>query len=124
MKFSSIDMKTSATKMVMELKGELKLITFTDATWDLWCRVFNSHDNGNIVNLETKTTYKSDPKMKVPPILYEFFRPMQGLTEVELYCVAQHILLETPRGTLSYPKIFLKMPRHSKPSTYHIKEWC
>ena len=117
-------MKTSATKTVMELKGELKLITSADSTWEMWCRVFDSHNVGNIVNLETEVTYKSDPKVKVPPILREFFRPLQGLTELELYRAAQHILLETPRRTLPYPKIFLKRPKHMKPSTYHIKEWC
>lgn len=117
-------MKTSATKTVMELKGELKLITSTDRTWNMWCRVFDSHNNGDIVNPETENTYKSDPKVKVPPILREFFRPLQGLTELELYRAAEHILLETPGRTLPYPKIFLKRPRHMKPSTYHIKEWC
>ena len=123
-KFSSIDMKTSATKTVMELKGELKLITSDDSTWDLWCRVFDSHNNGDLIDVETEVPYKSEPKVKVPPILREFFRPLQGLTELELYRAAQHILLETPRRTLPYPKIFLKRPRHMKPSTYHIKEWC
>ena len=117
-------MKTSATKTVMELKGELKLITSSDSTWEMWCRVFDSHNVGNIVNPETEVTYKSDPKVKIPPILREFFRPLQGLTELELYRAAQHILLETPRRTLPYPKIFLKRPKHMKPSTYHIKEWC
>ena len=117
-------MKTSATKTVVELKGELKLITSTDTTWDMWCRVFDCHNIGDIVNPETEVTYRSDPKLKVPPILREFFRPLQGLTELELYRAAQHILLETPRRTLPYPKIFLKRPKHMKPSTYHIKEWC
>lgn len=64
-----------------------------------------------------ETTYKSDPKMKVPCILWEFFRPLQRLTELELYQVAEYILLETQRGMPLHPKIFLKHPRH-------IKEWC
>lgn len=117
-------MKTSATKTVTELKGEMKLITSSDTTWDMWCRVFDCHNIGDIVNPDTEMAYKSEPKSKVPPILREFFRPLQGLAELELYRAAQHILLETPRRTLPYPKIFLKRPRHMKPSTYHIKEWC
>ena len=123
-KFSSIDMKTSGMKTVMELKGELKLITASAETWAIWLRLFDAHNNGDLVNPDTENTYRSDPKIKVPPILREFFRPLQGLLDSELYRVAQHILLETSRRTLPYPKIFLKRPKHMKPSTYHIKEWC
>ena len=117
-------MKTSGMKTVMELKGELKLITATEDTWAIWLRLFDAHNNGDLVNPDTENTYRSDPKIKVPPILREFFRPLQGLLDSELYRAAQHILLETSKRTLPYPKIFLKRPKHMKPSTYHIKEWC
>ena len=117
-------MKTSGMKTVQELKGELKLITATEETWAIWLRLFDAHNNGDLVNPDTENTYKSDSKVKVPPILREFFRPLQGLMDSELYRAAEHILLETPRRTLPYPKIFLKRPKHMKPCTYHIKEWC
>jgi hypothetical protein len=54
----------------------------------------------------------------------EFFRPLQGLLDAELYKAAKHLLKETLRRTAPYPKIFLKRPRFMKLSTYHIKEWC
>jgi len=117
-------MKTSHTKTMKELKAELKLITSTEETWAIWCRLFDAHNNGDLVNPDTENTYKSDPKGKIPPILREFFRPLQGLTDSELYRAAEHILLETPRRSLPYPKIFLKRPKHMKPSTYHIRQWC
>ena len=117
-------MKTSCMKTMMELKGEVKLITTTEETWENWLRLFNAHNNGDLVNLDTENTYRSDPKIKVPPILKEFFRPLQGLLDSELYRTAQHILLETSKRTLPYPKSFLKRPKHMKPSTYHITEWC
>ena len=123
-RFSSIDMKTSRMKTVMELKGELKLITATEETWAIWLRIFDAHNNGDLVNPDTENTYKSDSKVKVPPILREFFRPLQGLLDFELYRAVQHILLETSRRTLPYPKIFMKRPKHMKPSPYHIKDWC
>ena len=87
-------------------------------------RLFDAHNNGDLVNPDTENTYKTDSKVKVPPILREFFRPLQGLMDSELYRAAEHILLETPRGTLPYPKIFLKRPKHMKPCTYHIMKWC
>lgn len=77
-------MKTNATKMVMELKGKLKLITSTNATWDMWCRVFDNHNHNNIVNLKIEMTYKNDSKVKVFPILMELLRSLLGVTELEL----------------------------------------
>ena len=69
-------MKTSGMKTVHELKGELKLITATEETWAIWLRLFDAHNNGDLVNPNTENTYKSDSKIKVPPILREFFRPL------------------------------------------------
>ena len=99
-------MKTSGKKTVQELKGELKLITALEETWTISLRLFDAHNNGDLVNPDTEDTYKNDLKIKVPPILKEFFRPVQELFDSELYRAAQHILLETPRRNLSYPKIF------------------
>lgn len=123
-KFSSIDMKAGGKKTVQDLKGELKLITASEETWKIWMRVFDAHNHGQIINCDTEKTYKSEPKSKIPPMLREFFRHLQGLSDSELYKAAAHILTETPRRTLPYPKIFMKRPKHLKPSTYHIKEWC
>lgn len=123
-KFSSINMKMSATKVVMDLKGELKLITSTDSTWDTWCCVYDNHNNGKNVNMKTVMKYTNGPKMKVPPILREFFGPLYKLMELHLLWATQHILQETPKKTFPYPNIFLKHTRYIKPSTYHIKEWC
>ena len=117
-------MKRSKRKTVQELKSELKFITATEETWAIWLRLFEAHNNGELVNHDTENTYKIDSKVKTPPILREFFRPAQRLLDSELYRLAMHILLVTPRRTLSYPKIFLKRPKYMKPSTYHMKEWC
>jgi len=125
-KFSSIDLKKENTKTVQELKGEIKLITATQETWNIWMRLFEAHNNGELVDVETENTFKSDTKSKHPPpkLVREFFRPLQGLQDSELYRAAQHVLLETPRRSLPYPKIFLKRPKHPKPSSYSIKDWC
>ena len=117
-------MKTSGKQTVQELKGELKIIIATKETWAIWLRLFDVHNNRDFVNPNTDNTFKIDSKVKIPPILREFFCLAQGLLDLELYRVAQHIDLETPRRTLPYPKIFLRRPKYMKPSTYHMKEWC
>jgi hypothetical protein len=75
-------------KTVQELKGELKLITASERTWAIWMRLFHAHSNEEVVNLETEKKYNEDLKIKVPPILREFFRPLQGLLDAELYKAA------------------------------------
>ena len=70
-KFSSIDMKSGGKKTVQDLKDELKLITASEATWEIWIQLFNAHNNGDIVNPHSEKTYKSDTKSKVPPMLRE-----------------------------------------------------
>lgn len=72
-------MKTSTTKIVMELKGELKLISFINPTLAMLCWDFDFHNNNDIVNPKLEVTYKSEPKAKKPPIFKEFFRPLVGL---------------------------------------------
>ena len=122
-KFSSIDMKSTTTKSVLELKGELRLICCSKDTWDMWTAFFDAHSAGDIINPETEKKYSSEKDGEAPPILREFFRPLQGLTESELHRCAVHLLGITLGRKIPYPKIFLKRPRH-KPGTYYIKEWC
>ena len=122
-KFSSIDMKSTTTKSVLELKGELRLICCTQATWDMWTTFFDAHSAGDIINPETEEKYNAVKDGEAPPILREFFRPLQGLTESELHRCAVHLLGTTLGRKLPYPKIFLKRPRH-RPGTYNMKEWC
>ena len=122
-KFSSIDMKSTTTKSVLELKGELRLICCNNSTWDLWTQFFDKHSSGDLINPETEEKYSAEKTGECPPLLREFFRPLQGLTETELQRCAVHCLGNTAGRTLPYPKIFLKRPKH-KPGTYSIKEWC
>ena len=122
-KFSSIDMKSTSTKSVLELKGELRLICCNRETWDLWTQFFDAHSAGDLVNPDTEEKYNQEKSGEAPPLLREFFRPLQGLTESELQRCAVHALGNTVGRTIPYPKIFLKRPKH-RPGTYSIKEWC
>ena len=109
-KVSSIDMKSTTTKSVLELKGELRLICCNRDTWELWTQFFDAHSSGNLVNPETEEKYNADKTGEAPPLLREFFRSLQGLTESELKRCVVYVLGNTVRRTISYPKIFLKRP--------------
>jgi hypothetical protein len=123
-KFSSIDMKSTSTKTVLELKGELRLICCSIDTWDTWVKFFDAHSSATLVNPDTEQRYNIvDKDAQAPDLVREFFRHLQGLTESELKRCAVHCLGETGGRTLPYPKIYIKKPKH-KPGTYSIKQWC
>ena len=73
-KFSSIDMKSTSTKSVLELKGELRLICCDNDTWELWTRVFDLHSSGDLVNPDTEEKFNAVEGGECPPINREFFR--------------------------------------------------
>jgi hypothetical protein len=57
------------------------------------------------------------------PIHFEgIFRSFKGLVKPEEHCLVMHLLEITVEKRLSYPKIFLKLPK-DKPDTYYIREW-
>ena len=120
-KFSSIDMKSTTTKSVLELEGELKLICCNIDTWDLWTQYFDAHSSGDLINPETGEKY-TDKNLDAPPVVREFFRCLQGLTESELQRCALPLLGRTRGRNLAYPKIFLKRSKN-KAGTYSIRQW-
>lgn len=122
-KFSSIDMKSTAVKKVLELKGELRLICCDKETWTIWVQFFDAHTNGELINPDTEEKYSAGKDDDLPILLREFFRHLQGLTESELYRCAVHLLGRTAGRTLPYPKIYLKRPKN-KAGTYSMKDWC
>jgi len=77
-------MKQSGMKTMQDLKGEIKLITASERTWAIWVRVFHAHSKGELISLDTDKKYNEDLKVKVPPLLREFFRPLQGLLDSAL----------------------------------------
>ena len=59
------------------------------------------------------------------PLVREFFRTLQGLSETEMEKAALHILHVTPTAkTCSvHPKIVYRKPKSFVPSCYTMKEW-
>ena len=116
-KFSSINMKSTTTNSVLELKGELRLICCNRDTWELWTQFFDAHSSGDLVNPDTKEKYCAEKTCECPPLLREFFRSLQGLTELELKRCAVHALENTLERTLSYPEKFFEK---AKAQAWHL----
>lgn len=78
-KFFSIDMKYTTTKLVLELKGELRLICYAKQTWEVWTTFFDTHNEGDIVNPKPKEKISVEKDQEAPQILRQFFQLFQGL---------------------------------------------
>jgi hypothetical protein len=90
----------------------------------MWVKFFDAHSIPNLVNPDTEERYNIvDKNAQASLLAREFFRHLQGLTESELKRCSVHCLGETVGRTLSYPKIYVKKPKH-KAGTYSIKQWC
>jgi hypothetical protein len=60
------------------------------------------------------------------PLLREFFRSLQGLSESEIEKAATHMLhdKQTPKRLWDYPKIAFTKLKSFVPSCYTMKEWA
>jgi hypothetical protein len=52
-KFSSIDNACHRQKKLVDLSGEIYLITSSNNVWNKWKEVFEKHETGDLVDLDT-----------------------------------------------------------------------
>jgi len=126
-KFSSIDNSSHRQKKYSELRGEIYLITAPDQVWYKWKAVFEAHEGGDLIDPDTGELFSSSPRYKpLKPLMREFFRTLQGLTETEMEKAATHILhtMPTAKRYWVHPKIVFSKPKTFVPSCYMMKEWA
>lgn len=126
-KFSSIDNACHKQKKYNELRGEIYLITSSDAVWGKWKEVFERHEKGDLMDPDTNLYFSGTSHFKqMKPLVREFFRTLQGLTETEMGKAARHILhdVRTTKRAWAHPKIVFTRPKAFLPSCYTMKEWA
>jgi hypothetical protein len=125
-KFSSIDNASHKQKKYNELRGEIYLITASDSVWVKWKSVFEKHETGELIDPDTGIFFNQTTRFKqMKPLVREFFRTLQGLSETEMEKAAAHILHFTPTAKRCWvhPKIVFLKPKSFVPSCYTMKEW-
>jgi hypothetical protein len=126
-RFSSIDNASHKQKKYKELRGEIYLITSSDSVWTKWKTIFKLHESGGLVDPDTHKPYKEgDRYTAMKPLVREFFRSLQGLSENDMEKAATHILHKepTPKRCWPHPKIIFTKPKTFVPSCYTMKEWA
>lgn len=126
-KFSSIDNASHKQKKYQELRGEIYLITSSDFVWGKWKRVFERHETGDLIDPDTGKFFREANGFTfMKPLVREFFRALQGLSEYDIGRAAFHILHSeaTPKRTWIHPKIVFTKPKNFVPSCYSMREWA
>ena len=107
-KLSSIDNTSHKHKNYNELRGKIYLITASDVVWTKWKSVFEKHETRDLIDLNTSMLFNRTTRFKqMKPLVREFFRTLQGLSETEMGKVATHILHVEPSAKRCWvhPKI-------------------
>ena len=126
-KFSSIDNASTRPKKYNDMKGEILLITSSEPVWEKWRTVFEKHERGEIIDPDTLEYFCANEKFKaMRPLVREFFRHLQGLSETEMLKAATHILHEAPtaKRPWGHPKIVFQKPKTFLASCYALKDWA
>jgi len=126
-KFSSIDVASLKQKNYNDMRGEIYLITSADSVWKKWKTVFEKHDHGDLIDPDTCEPFNHSARFKqMKPLVREFFRTLQGLTETEMEKAASHILHVHPTAKRCWvhPKICFSKPKSFVPSCYLMREWA
>ena len=101
------------------------MITTSDSVWMKWRSVFEKHETGVLIDPDTGVFFNPSLCFKqMRPLVTEFFRTLQGLSETEK--VATHILHREPTAKMCWvhPKIVFQKPKPFVPSCYTMKEWA
>ena len=124
LKFTSIDNNTRVFKKYTDLKGEIVLICSSDDVWQIWEDMFKAYDDGDLIDPDTGVPFKQASNyVRLPPLLREWFRCLQALSDTELKTLATHILHAIPGRSLVHPKVVFKKPKNFRVSCFLAKEW-
>ncbi|KAG0597317.1 hypothetical protein M758_UG327900, partial [Ceratodon purpureus] len=118
-------------KNTISVTNELKIITSSDETWDLWKEVIASAACGGLIDPDTKAPHKKfyEKKGFVPDkdetLPREFFKWLGNLTEADHQKLCKHILHKSgPSRKYTYLKVTIKQNTNVLEDCYSVKEWA
>ena len=111
------------------LTNEVKIITASDETFDLWSEVISAAAQGDLMDVDSKTFSKFKERVgfeadKDAVLNREFFKFLGNLTEADHAKMCRHMLNRSgPSRTLNYPKVVVKQPATLLRDCYSYKDW-
>ena len=98
------------------LTNEVKIITSSDETFDLWSEVISAAAQGDLIDVDSKTMSKFKKRVgfeadKDAVLNWEFFNFLSNMLEADHAKMCRHMLNRPgPSRRLSYPKVVVKQP--------------
>lgn len=136
-RFSMIDVakhqievqKKGAKNKLLILTNEVKIITSSDATFDLWKEVISCAARGDLIDVDTKDLSKFKDNINFEPekdgvLTREFFKFLGNLSEEDHAKMCKHILNRSGASRrYNYPKVVIRQPSTVVEDCYSVKEW-
>ena len=127
-RFANIEL--DSRQLVMSkanIKNELLIITTRDDLFQLWAEFVTAHAAGELVNPDTKDKFNKSEKFKQNQkfLLHrEFFKRLGHMTDdMMLEKLVVHLLGQTPRRVVQYPKVIVHKIQSVLPFTYATSDW-
>jgi hypothetical protein len=127
-RFQSInpDKDGGSVRGIADLKNEVKIITSSDETFELWKEFLEKHSTGGLINPDTGDRFNQAKNFKVTKnfsLAREFFKHLGHFTDDDLKVFVQHLLRKTPGHSYSYPKVTVHKTSKLHISHYSAAEW-
>jgi len=136
-RFSMIDvakhqmevLKKGAKNNLLTLTNEVKIIIFSDPTWEVWLVVITCAAHRDLTDVDSKDLEKfKDHKNFVADkdgvLSREFFKHLENLSEADHAKLCSHILNHSgPSRKYQHPKVVLKQPTIVREDCYSVKDW-
>ena len=131
-KFSMIDVVKLQHEMKknkkLVLTNEVKMITSSDETFDLWSEVISPATQGDLIDVGSKTKSKFKERIgfeadKDAVFNREFFKFLGNMSEADHAKMCRHMLNRSgPSWRLNYPKVVVKQPTSVLMDCYTYKD--
>ena len=131
-RFSMIDVVKMQHEMKKNKKlvftNEVKIITSSDETFDLWSEVISAAAQGDLIDVDSKTLSKFKERAgfeadKDAVLNQEFFKFLGNMTEADHAKMCRHMLNRSgPSRRLSHLKVVVKQPATLLMDCYSYKD--
>jgi hypothetical protein len=116
-----------ADKSMTNLHNEIKIITSSDETFELWSELISNYAQGYLIDPDTEKKFKENKNwapQKDGILNREFFKWIGNLTEADHRDLCRHMLNKSgPKRKYPYPKVTMKVTNGVLSSCYTAKEW-
>ena len=126
---TQLELKKGGKSKPITLTNEVKIITSSDETFELWKEVISCAARGDLIDVDSKDLSKFKDKKDFEPekdgvLNREFFKFLGNLSEADHAKMCRHMLCKSgPSRKHKHPKVVQKQPTSVVEDCYSVKDW-